>query len=298
MLRGAHRGVGRGTLRCSFTLVELLVVVSVIALLVSLLLPSLRRAREQAKEVVCGARLRQWGLAFACYANENNAYYPHCDGLDREDPPDPDNPDIPPKNAHSWTLANWHGWVDMLPPMIDRQAWRHFKKWEHPTERTFYQCPSGVLPRGRKGYKQLVKFGYFSYAMNSCLELDESAWRPPGGTDYPMPSFLDTARIVGPQRVVLLLDQLLDPTKGYGGWELDPGTGEHCGSYPTSFSARHRRSGSRLGGNLLFCDGHVDWQRTVWKERWGRWDIGGQQGPPRDDPNWYPYPAPKGASTR
>ena len=57
--------------RCSgFTLIELLVVVSIIALLVSILLPSLQKARETAKAVVCGSNQRQLGLGIMLYAQD------------------------------------------------------------------------------------------------------------------------------------------------------------------------------------------------------------------------------------
>jgi len=44
-----------------FSLIELLVVISIIALLMGILLTTLRRARKQARAVVCQAKLRQWG---------------------------------------------------------------------------------------------------------------------------------------------------------------------------------------------------------------------------------------------
>jgi len=55
-----------------FTLVELLVVISIIAMLLSILIPSLSRARESARSVVCGSNLRQFGLVFGMYAQNNN----------------------------------------------------------------------------------------------------------------------------------------------------------------------------------------------------------------------------------
>ncbi|MFH1745830.1 MAG: type II secretion system protein [Planctomycetota bacterium] len=274
-----------------FSLVELLVVIAVTAILLGILLPSLSVARQQAKTVVCAARLRQWGIAFDCYAAENNAFWPHCDGLDRQDPPDPTNPDYHEPNISPADLADWHGWVDVLPPLISMKSWRYFGIGEHPREKTFYQCPTARVSRPLTLYRYYpLENGYFSYAMNSCLELDENTRPPPDGVNN-MPSFLDTSKIVRPAQVVLLFDQLLDVYKGYDGTAPYRNAGKYCGSYPIAFAARHARAGSTLGGNILFCDGHVSWQRSVWKDDWGEWDIGLQQGPPRSDENWYPYPA-------
>jgi prepilin-type N-terminal cleavage/methylation domain-containing protein len=58
--------------RAGFTLVELLVVISIIALLISILLPSLRGAREQAKQTKCLAHMRGTGMGIVTFAAEHD----------------------------------------------------------------------------------------------------------------------------------------------------------------------------------------------------------------------------------
>jgi len=54
-----------------FTLIELLVVIAIIALLISILLPSLSRARELSKRLVCASNLKGIGTSMKIYANDN-----------------------------------------------------------------------------------------------------------------------------------------------------------------------------------------------------------------------------------
>jgi len=59
----------------AFTLIELLVVIAIIALLMAILMPALARVKKQAKAVACQAQLKQWGLIWSMYTQDNNGYF-------------------------------------------------------------------------------------------------------------------------------------------------------------------------------------------------------------------------------
>jgi prepilin-type N-terminal cleavage/methylation domain-containing protein len=67
----AQKMPGRG-----FTLIELLVVVAIIGILASFLLTALAGAREQSHAAQCVSNLRQWGLAYQMYGEDNDDCLP------------------------------------------------------------------------------------------------------------------------------------------------------------------------------------------------------------------------------
>lgn len=90
----------------AFTLVELLIVILIVGLLLSILIPSLMKAKEQVRFVLCKSNLKNYGVVAAMYISENKDTMPNAwtsfYNRHGEYPPDADYPQAEPHRYCRW----------------------------------------------------------------------------------------------------------------------------------------------------------------------------------------------------
>jgi len=134
----------RHKFRGGFTLIELLVVIAIIAILAALILPALSLSKQKALTVKCVSNMRQWGMGFRVYADDNHDYVPdEGDALFMID--SPGNPTQTDNLDFAW--YNCVPPLISLPPLVNLYGLNgNATNPPLPASRTIFACPSASLP--------------------------------------------------------------------------------------------------------------------------------------------------------
>ena len=255
--------------RAAFTLVELLVVILIISILLALLLPALAAARQSALGVLCESNLRQFGVVFFVYENDNQGAMVVPD----------------------WYYQGWLGPLYQIEPGGGAGSWPEgapgsWNTYPHSYAAEYglpgiWTCPAVTPsvgfanpPPTTTGYLNIFEGNGYCYGMNGFL--GDPIW---GGG--PHGDWANMKFIADPADSGYLFD--VDPVSPTGSVNLSFAVVANSGALQPGFMEPSFRHNGNT--NVLFMDGHVEAMNP------GQADIGASGTTLLDKKPWMSPPA-------
>jgi prepilin-type N-terminal cleavage/methylation domain-containing protein len=240
----------------AFTLIELLVVIAIIAVLAAMLLPVLGAAKQKAQSVECLGNMRQWGLGFTMYSQDNR--------------------EVVPEEGNVYNAIDYQGtattadnldfaWYNCVAPTISQPrlivlygGYSNPFNPPTPSTRSIYACPAAVPPNPNyfpnlNGGAHNVTPAYFMYGENARICVNYGTIQSGGGQTK-------LTMVVKPSNTVFVAED-------DGNSTINPPP-PSAASNVTAFYAIARHMRNRLG-NLSMVDGSALSTRTndFWEDQ-------------------------------
>jgi len=236
--------------RYGFTLVELLVVIGIIAILISILLPTLNSAREAARKTQCLSNLRQLGLAFNIYFNQNKLSFPRTAPYQNGGRPHRDE---------DWIY--WQKKNVATGAALDIRQSAILKLIKTGTAAEVCRCPSDTDWKNRQLQKDSdgVSRYEYSYTMNNRMAMMGESFMPKDSSGNLLPFATKITHVRRPAEKILLYEEdelTLDDAAANprNGGNLLAIRHDMKRVYPDGSKAN-----KKMRGNALFCDAHADY---------------------------------------
>lgn len=236
-----------------FTLVELLVVIAIIALLLAVIIPVLGTAREQGRSVVCQTNMKELGLSWLMYAQNNNNNNQLCGAFTYNDNYN--------KWGHiwDWVWAPWRADYNTAVPINGKCTIAQRKEgikrgalYKYNFNYDLYRCPTDLTGH-------LV-----SYSVPDCLGGMEVEWN---GALAKWNVLTKLIQIKEPAKKYVFLEENDTRTYNTDSWEIDlSGV-----SWKDPIVVWHRGT-----SNLAFADGHSE--KIRWNDETKKWFLQNQGG--------------------